>query len=713
MCRTDYPIAHLGSRPQKRMFTRKKPEVRHLKIFGCPVFIHIPKEKTNKMEPSGKKRIFVGYCQVSKSFRIYIPGHCHIEISRDVTFDEEVALKKSRRCQLEEVYEEEPVIPRITESVREVPRATEPVREVVTFPNEENPEDHDITEVQEPPQMTFSHKRKSAWERELIQDGEKYCVPEGTSRQVKRPKPFSSYTALMCDLLDEEPTCFEKSIQKKEWADAMTEEYQSIIKNDVWEIVPRPKSKDWVSSKWLFKIKHAADESIDKYKERFFARGFSQKEGIDYEETFAHVARYTSIRTIIALAAKMKWKLHQMDVKTTFLNSVIEEEVYIEQPQGFEVEDKKSHVCRLKKVLYGLKQDPRAWYGHIDSFMTSLGFTKSNADSNLYFKIMNDEAVILLLYVDDLFLTEEEKLIIECKKRLASEFEMKDFGLMHYFLGLEVWQSPEKIFLNQGKYTIEILKRFDMLECKSMNTPMETKLNLLVDTSSDLIDVTLYRQIIGSLMYLTNTRPDICFAMNTLSQFLVEPRRVHLVVAKHVMRYLKGTIDYGLSDDGEHNFTLRGYIDADWVGSVADRKSTSGCCFRLGSSMILWQSRKQSSIALSTAEAEYIVACSASCEAIWLRKLLTGLFDLEMEATTILCDNQSCIKMTENHVFHDRSKHIEIRYHYIRDMVQRGALKLLYVSTDEQIADVLTKPLSRVKFEHFRDKLGIVRKDPP
>jgi hypothetical protein len=203
---------------------------------------------------------------------------------------------------------------------------------------------------------------------------------------MKRPNPFSSYMALMCNLLDEEPTCFEEAIQKKEWENAMIEEYQSIIKNDVWEIVPRQKSKDVVSSKWLFKIKHAADGSIEKYKERFVARGFSQKEGIEYEETFTPVARYTSMRTIIALAAKMKWKLHQMDVKTAFLNGVIEEEVYIKQPQGFEVEDRKSHVCRLKKALYRLEQAPRSWYGRIDSFLMSLGFTKSKENSNLYFK---------------------------------------------------------------------------------------------------------------------------------------------------------------------------------------------------------------------------------------------------------------------------------------------------------------------------------------
>jgi hypothetical protein len=264
----------LGLKTSEEIFTRKKPEVSHLKIFGCPVFIHIPKEKRNKLEPSKKKGIFVGYCEVSKAFRIYIPGHHHIEISKEMTFDEEETLKKSRRCHLEEVYEEEPVNFRIAESVREVPRATEPVREVVTSPDEELLEDHDI-EVQEPPQMTFSHKRKPAWAREIIQYGEKYVVPEGTSRQVKRPKPFSSYMALICDLPDKELTCSKEAIQRKEWADAMTEECQSIMKNEVWEIVPRSKNKDGVSYRWLFKIKHVADGSIEKYKARFVARGFS------------------------------------------------------------------------------------------------------------------------------------------------------------------------------------------------------------------------------------------------------------------------------------------------------------------------------------------------------------------------------------------------------------------------------------------------------
>ena len=228
--------------------------------------------------------------------------------------------------------------------------------------------------------------------------------------------------------------------------------------------------------------------------------------------------------------------------------------------------------------------------------MKSLGFTKSKVDPNLYFKAMDDEPVILLLYVDDLFLTGNEKQIVECKKMFVEEFEMKDLGLMHYFLGLEVWQNPEGIFLNQQKYDVEILKRFDMLECKAMATPMDTNLKLLADESSELVDVTQYKQIIGSFMYLTNTRPYICFAVNTLSQYLIEPIRIHLVAAKHVMRYLQGMIDFGLYDVGDLNYRLYGYTDANWVGSTLDRKSTSGGCYCQGSTMILWFSKNQSSV---------------------------------------------------------------------------------------------------------------------
>jgi hypothetical protein len=249
-----------------------------------------------------------------------------------------------------------------------------------------------------------------------------------------------------------------------------------------------------------------------------------------------------------------------------------------------------------------------------------------------------------------------------------------------------------------------------MSDCISMSTPIVSNLKKLneSDSGSDLVNPTMYRQLIGSLMYLIQTRPDICFAVNALSQFMSKPRHRHWVAAKHVVRYLRGSIAFGLKYSSSGEVLLHGYVDLDWVGSSMDRKSTSGYYFSLGSAMISWSSKKQSSTTQSKAEAEYIVAIVASKEAVWLRKLLSRLFQERLETTVIHCDNQSCLKLTENSVFHDMSKHIEMKYHYIRDMVQKCTIKLQYICTDEQTVDILTKPLSFGKFVHLRDKLGVV-----
>jgi hypothetical protein len=254
----------------------------------------------------------------------------------------------------------------------------------------------------------------------------------------------------------------------------MLEECDSIMHNDVWEVVPSPEGKSVVTSRWLYKTKYVVDGSIEKHKARFVAHGISQVEGVDYDETFAPVARYTSIRNIIAIAAEMGWRIHQMDVKTAFLNGFIEEEVHIEQPQGFEVYKRKSRVCLLRKALYGLKQAPKAWYSRIDSYLLQMGFEKSDVDPNLYYIIRSEDTLILILYVDDLFITRAEHLIAECKRGLASKFEMSDIGLMHYFLSMEVWQEEGHIFLGQGKYVVDILSRFQMEDCRPMSTPMVT-----------------------------------------------------------------------------------------------------------------------------------------------------------------------------------------------------------------------------------------------
>jgi hypothetical protein len=314
-----------------------------------------------------------------------------------------------------------------------------------------------------------------------------------------------------------------------------------------------------------------------------------------------------------------------MDVKTTFLNGVIEEEVYIEQLEGFEVRGGESHLCRLKRTLYGLKQAPRAWYERIDSYLQGTGFVKSEVDSNLYYIMIGGEPLILVLYVDNLFLTGSQRLIVDCKRDLALEFDMKDLGLMHYFLGLEVWQRDGKIFLGPGKYVVEILKRFRMKDRLPMFTPVVTNWKKIDASKQQAMDPTLYGQLIGSLMYLVNTRPNICFAVNTLSQFMVEPKRAHWTT-ENILRYLRGTIEYGLRYAQGDGVKLMGYTNVDWAGNAVDKKSTLGCCFSLGSGVVSWLSRKQKSIALSSVEAEYIATSMAGCEAIWLRKLLVALF---------------------------------------------------------------------------------------
>jgi len=348
------PHREIGNKTPNELFTGKKPEVSHLRIFGCPVYVHVPKDNRSKLDPSGKKGVFVGYSDSTKGYRVHFPGLKKIEVSPDVVFDEDVAFSRSRKRHANEDAVEEPVTPRISDAVTKERSISE----------EYTPEDHDDLEPQrpvDPPKDMITYKRRPAWVREAVEDAERYRAPEGSSREKKRPKIFSSYVALLCGIIDKEPSSFEEAAENKVWQDAMNEEYKSIMENVVWDIVPRPKGKSVVTSKWIYKTKRATYGSIEKYKARFVARGFSQKEGIDHEETFAPVARYTSIRAILAITTIKKWKLHQMDVKTTFLNGVVEEEVYLEQPLGFETHDRQTHVCRLKKALYGLKQAPRTW----------------------------------------------------------------------------------------------------------------------------------------------------------------------------------------------------------------------------------------------------------------------------------------------------------------------------------------------------------------
>eukprot|EP00253_Pinus_taeda_P028924 PITA_28924 len=387
-----------------------------------------------------------------------------------------------------------------------------------------------------------------------------------------------------------------------------------------------------------------------------------------------------TVRVVLSITAQNKWKVYQMDVKSAFLNGVLMEEVYIEQPPGYEKKGQEHKVCRLKKALYGLKQAPRAWYNMIDSYLQENGFEKCNDDC----------------------------LIENFKTVMKEEFEMTDMGLLRYFLGIEIDQNENGIFISQEKYAIELLERFNMQDSKAAITPIAMGLKLSKEDSSKDFDPSLYKSIVGSLMYLTATRPDIMFAISLIFRFMERPKETHWQAAKRIMRYVKGTKRFGILYIALECSDLIGYTDSDWAGSVDDQKSTSGYVFHMDSGAISWASKKQPIVALSIAEVEYVVATATACQAVWMRRILRSLGQEQAKGTVIFCDNSSAITLSKNSVFHKRMKHIDTRFHYIRELVSNGGIVLKHCKTQEKVADILTKPLDQKSFEFLRKCLGMI-----
>jgi len=413
------------------------------------------------------------------------------------------------------------------------------------------------------------------------------------------------------------------------------------------------------------------------------------------------------VRAIISLAAQKDWLLYQLDVKSAFLNEILKEEVYVEQPQGFIIQGEEEKVYKLRKALYGLKQAPRAWYSNIDSYFNEKGFKKSKSEHTLYVKTQGTDILIVALYVDDIVLTgNNEKMIEEFKKDMVKKYEMSDMGLLRHFLSMKIYQD-KGVFILQKLYAEKILKKFRMDGCKSVPTPLVVNEKLMKEDGGKKADETLYMSLIGNLLYLTATRPDIMFAANLLSRFMHSPSHFYYAAAKRVLRYIQGTTSYGIRYNKNKEVQLLGYCDSDWGGCVDDMKSTSGYTFSLGSGMFSWSSKKQESVAQSSAEAEYISAATATSQAIWLRRILEDIGKKQEKATEIFCDNKSAIAMAKNPVYHSRTRHIAIKHHFIREAIEEGEIELNFCRSEEQIADILTKALPKDKFQILREALGV------
>ena len=508
-----------------------------------------------------------------------------------------------------------------------------------------------------------------------------------------------------------EPSSFAKAAEIPEWRAAMDCELEALEENKTWSIVSLPIGKHLVGCKWVYKIKHKANGTIERYKARLVAKGYTQREGIDYVDTFSPVAKLVTVKLLLAIAAVKGWHLSQLDVNNAFLHGDLNEEVYMKLPPGYNRKGESlpsNAVCLLHKSLYGLKQASRQWFSKFSTAIMGLGFSQSPSDHSLFIKNVDGLFIALLVYVDDVIIASNNQgAIADLKSELNKLFKLKDLGDVKYFLGLEIAKSSTGICVSQRKYVLDLLSDFGYLGCKAASTPMEANVKLSMDEGVDLPDVSLYRRLLGKLLYLTLTRPDISYAVGRLSQFISRPKLPHLHAAQRILRYLKGNPGMGLFFPSNSELRLMAYTDSDWARCPDSRRSVTGFCVFLGNSLVSWKSKKQHIVSRSSAEAEYRAMANTSCEITWLLALLKD-FGIDHSAPALLfCDNQSALHIAENPVFHERTKHIEIDCHLVRDKVQSGVLKPMFVSTEHQLADVLTKALHPSSFKLLIGKMGL------
>ncbi|WVZ58644.1 hypothetical protein U9M48_008889 [Paspalum notatum var. saurae] len=487
----------------------------------------------------------------------------------------------------------------------------------------------------------------------------------------------------------------------------MHEELENFERNHVWDLVDPPPNCHPIGTKWVFKNKQGENGMVMRNKARLVAQGFCQKEGIDYEKTFAPVARLEAIRILLVFAASKGFKLQQMDVKSAFLNGFIEEEVYVRQPPGFESARFSDRVYKLRKAFYGLKQAPRAWYARLKSFLLKSGFVMGSVDKTLFLLSRGDDTLIGQIYVDDIiFGGSSHALVSSFAEQMSREFKMSLMGELQFFLGLQIKQGLDGTFVHQAKYTRDILKKFNMGDSKPMTTPMSTNTALDAYEDGEAVDQKEFRGMIGSLLYLTATRPNIQFAVCLCARYQASPR-TSLLGLLTVKRYLKFTLELGLWYSSGSSLSLRGFSDADHAGCRIDRKSTSGTCQLLGTSLVSWSSRKQASVALSTTEAEYVAAASCCSQLLWMKATLSD-FGLRFGRIPLLVDSTSAIPVAKNLVLHSRTKHIDVRFHFLRDHYEKGDIDLIHVVSANQLADIFIKPLEFDAFTCLRGELGVL-----
>ncbi|KAJ9671309.1 hypothetical protein PVL29_025143 [Vitis rotundifolia] len=678
------------------------------RVFGCTCFVHILTPGQDKLSAKAMKCLFVGYSRLQKGYRCYSLETHRYFISADVTFFEDSPFfsTTSESLPISEVLPIPIVSPPDAMPPRPLQVYHRRPRVVAPLPFAEAPADSlPIPSASPAPALSSPNDLPIAVRKGIRSTRNPHPIYNFLSYH-RLSSPYSAFVSAISSV--SLPKSTHEALSHPGWRQAMVDEMAALHSNGTWDLVVLPSGKSTVGCRWVYAVKVGPDGQVDRLKARLVAKGYTQVYGSDYGDTFSPVAKIASVRLLLSLAAMCSWPLYQLDIKNAFLHGDLAEEVYMEQPPGFVAQGESGLVCRLRRSLYGLKQSPRAWFGRFSSVVQEFGMLRSTADHSVFYHHNSlGQCIYLVVYVDDIVITgSDQDGIQKLKQHLFTHFQTKDLGKLKYFLGIEIAQSSSGVVLSQRKYALDILEETGMLDCKPVDTPMDPNVKLVPGQGEPLGDPDRYRRLVGKLNYLTITRPDISFPVSVVSQFLQSPCDSHWDAVIRILRYIKSTPGQGVLYENRGHTQVVGYTDADWAGSPTDRRSTSGYCVFIGGNLISWKSKKQDVVARSSAEAEYRAMALATCELIWLRHLLRELRFGKDEQMKLICDNQAALHIASNPVFHERTKHIEVDCHFIREKIASGCVATSFVNSNDQLADIFTKSLRGPRIKYICNKLG-------